>query len=208
LSAIGCDAVNPRIAEILDRLHAIENELETELQKGRILRGFSIKGKHVNFDRATRAQHRSRRVNLVSFLRGTTFASLSTAPLIYSMIVPLLILDGWMTLYQQIYFRAFQILRVPRSEYIVIDRQHLSYLNGLEALNCMYCGYANGVIAYAREIASRTEQYWCPIKHALRVRDPHQRYQYFLEYGDAEGYRSRLTEYRKQLQDPAVKATP
>jgi hypothetical protein len=50
---------------------------------------------------------------------------------------------------------------------------------------CVYCGYANGVIAYARKIASRTEQYWCPIKHALRIRDPHVRYAQFLEYGDA-----------------------
>ena len=26
-------------------------------------------------------------------------------------------------------------------------------------LNCVYCGYANGVIGHAREIAARTEQY-------------------------------------------------
>jgi len=52
-------------------------------------------------------------------------------------------------------------------------------------------------MAYAREIASRTEQHWCPIKHALRIRDPHARYQKFLDYGDAEGYRTKLESYRK-----------
>jgi hypothetical protein len=57
------------------------------------------------------------------------------------------------------------------------------------------------VIAFAREVASRTEQYWCPIKHALRIRDPHQRYYEFLEYGDAEGYRAKLAAYRKRLLD-------
>jgi hypothetical protein len=118
------------------------------------------------------------------------------------MIVPLTLLDACLNVYQQIYFRALRIARVPRSDYIIFDRQHLAYLNGLEAFNCLYCGYANGVIAYAREIAARTEQYWCPIKHALRIRDPHNRYQQFLQYGDAEGYRSKLADYRKQLQEP------
>ena len=62
--------------------------------------------------------------------------------------------------------------QVKRSEYVIIDRNHLSYLNLIEAFNCVYCGYANGVIAYVREIASRTEQHWCPIKHALRIPTP------------------------------------
>jgi hypothetical protein len=33
--------------------------------------------------------------------------------------------------------------------------------------------YANGVFAYVREVGSRTEQYWCPIKHARRVLGVH-----------------------------------
>jgi hypothetical protein len=194
--------VNQRIADILQRIQSLENELETELQSSRVLRGFSIKGKRVEFDRGTRKEHRTWRVGLLPFLRGMTFTSLLTAPLIYSMIVPLTLLDACLNVYQQIYFRALRIARVPRSDYIIFDRQHLAYLNGLEAFNCLYCGYANGVIAYAREIAARTEQYWCPIKHALRIRDPHNRYQQFLQYGDAEGYRSKLADYRKQLQEP------
>ena len=30
--------------------------------------------------------------------------------------------------------------RVRRSRYFVIDRHHLAYLNGIEKLNCVYCG--------------------------------------------------------------------
>jgi hypothetical protein len=127
--------------------------------------------------------------------------NLLMAPLIYSMIVLLLLLDGWMTLYQQVYFRIYRIARVARSDYVVFDRRHLRYLNKIEIFNCLYCGYGNGVIAYAREIAGRTEQYWCPIKHALRIRDPHSRYFRFAEYGDAEAYHSRLEEFRRQLQE-------
>lgn len=194
--------MNARITELLGRLEGLENELEAELQKARIFRGFRVAGKSVEFDAAARTEQRTWQVGLIPFLRGSTFATLSTAPLIYSVVVPLVLLDGWLSAYQQIYFRVFRIALVPRSEYIVFDRQHLAYLNKLEAFNCVYCGYANGVLAYAREIASRTEQYWCPIKHALRIRDPHVRYAQFLEHGDAEGFRSKLSGYRKQLEEP------
>src|SRR4029079_2678571 len=96
-----------------------------------------------------------------------------TAPIIYSLVVPVAILDLWITVYQQLCFPVYGIARVRRSGYIVIDRHHLGYLNGIEKLNCMYCSYANGVFGYVREIAGRTEQYWCPIRHAKRIRNPH-----------------------------------
>jgi len=192
--------MNPRIAEIFADLRRLEGELEGEIEKGRLKRGFSVKGKRVTFERQTRRDHRGLRLGLIPFFRDMRPVNLITAPLIYSMIVPLVLLDAWATLYQQIYFRANRIPRVVRSEYVVFDRQHLRYLNKIEALNCLYCGYANGVIGYAREIAGLTEQYWCPIKHALRIRDPHQRYFQFAEYGDADGYRSKLAAFRAELQ--------
>jgi hypothetical protein len=67
----------------------------------------------------------------------------------------------------------------------------LAYLNMVEKLNCAFCGYANGVIGYGREIASRTEERWCPIKHARRVRGVHQRYYQFDDFGDAASFRKR-----------------
>jgi len=95
---------------------------------------------------------------------------------------------------------------VPRADFIVIDRHHLAYLNVFERLNCAYCGYGNGVIAYVREIAGRTEQYWCPIKQARQPRDPHHRYYDFLDYGDARGYRQSLEDFRERLAEK--KKTP
>ena len=89
--------------------------------------------------------------------------------------------------------------RVKRTEYVVVDRHQLAYLNGIQKLNCIYCGYANGVVAYTREIVSRTEQYWCPIKHARHVKTPHELYRQFLDYGDADGFRERLDGYRERL---------
>ena len=122
-----------------------------------------------------------------------------TAPVIYAMIMPIAFLDASFSLYQAICFRVYGIARVRRSHYLVVDRHHLAYLNGIEKLNCVYCGYANGVFAYVREIAARTEQYWCPIRHARGVHDPHSRYRHFVDYGDAEGYHRRLIPLRRQL---------
>jgi hypothetical protein len=103
--------------------------------------------------------------------------------------------------YQAICFPIYGIPKVRRSDYIALDRHRLAYLNAIEKLNCDYCGYANGVLAYFSEIAARTEQYWCPIKHALRIKSVHGRYKNFFDYGDAEGYRKRIEEVRRSFKD-------
>ena len=51
------------------------------------------------------------------------------------------------------------------------------------------------------EIAGRTEQYWCPIRHAKRVRAPHAHYREFVDYGDAAGYQQQLPLLRAKLKD-------
>ena len=47
-----------------------------------------------------------------------------------------------------------------------------------------------------REVAARTEIYWCPIKHARRVLGPHSYYQGFTDFGDAEGLRKKLEQIK------------
>ncbi|MEW6651572.1 MAG: hypothetical protein AB1453_15460 [Chloroflexota bacterium] len=123
---------------------------------------------------------------------GARSWSVFVSPIIYVMVIPLAFLDLTIFLYQHICFRFYGIPIVKRRNYFIIDRYHLSYLSGIEKFNCVYCGYANGLAAYAKEIIARTEQFWCPIKHASRVEDPHSRYGNFFEYGDAEGYRRNL----------------
>ena len=73
------------------------------------------------------------------------------------------------------------------------------YLNIIEKFHCTYCEYANGLIAYLREIIGRTEQYFCPIKHARKILGTHARYNRFLDYGDAQDYEARLEAFRKAL---------
>jgi hypothetical protein len=199
-----------RMQELANEIVRLQTELDREIEKRRTNLGWHIKKRIIEFEDGIVVEHRRLRKTVTSFLRTSPILAGITAPINYSLIIPLLLLDGWASLYQEICFRVYRIPRVRRAQYIVFDRRHLSYLNWIEALNCAYCGYANGVIAYVREIGSRTEQYWCPIKHALKITDPHQRYYEFLEFGDAGGYRARLDKFREQLQqiNPADAMTP
>jgi len=190
-----------RLDDLLERIAALEREVEVELNRARADWRYRIDAGRVRFEREVRLAHGRLKQSIPRFLRESSLSNLLTAPIIYSLVVPIALVDAWITVYQAICFRAYGIARVRRSAYIVFDRQHLAYLNAIEKLNCVYCGYANGVFAYVREIAGRTEQYWCPIRHAKRVRAPHVHYRRFVDYGDAEGYSERLPALRLELAD-------
>jgi hypothetical protein len=104
-------------------------------------------------------------------------------------------------MYQWICFPIYKINKVKRSDYIVIDRHRLYYLNLIEKLNCLYCSYFNGLMGYISEIAARTEQYWCPIRHAKRLKSMHNNYKHFFDYGDSENFRNGLNDLRKKLKE-------
>lgn len=197
-----------RMKEIADEIVGLQAELDREIERRRRALGWTLSEKIGEFEMGVAAQHRRLRLNLVKFFGRTSPAVVLTAPVIYSLIIPLVLIDVWVSAYQAICFRAYGIPRVQRRDYIALDRDRLGYLNVIERLNCAFCGYANGVIAYVREVASRTEQYWCPIKHAVKVTDPHRRYYEFLEFGDAEGYRARLNDFRARLRDDTPPAAP
>lgn len=186
----------PYIERFVDRVRDAEKHGRRRWQS-RVHRG------QVLFDRPLRDAHRLLRQSIPAYvLKGNVF-SLLTAPVIYSLLLPLVMLDLWVTLYQSICFPIYGIPRVPRRRYFTVDRHKLAYLNGIEKVHCTFCSYANGLIAYVREVTARTEQYWCPIKHARAIPTPHERYRAFLEYGDAHGYRNELPALRSALQAPA-----
>ncbi|MGE3249652.1 MAG: hypothetical protein AB7L26_05410 [Hyphomonadaceae bacterium] len=104
-----------------------------------------------------------------------------------------------MTLFQAVAFRLWGITRVSRRAHLLMDRHELAYLTPLQRLNCLYCSYANGVIAFARAVAAATEQYWCPIKHEDAPSSPHERYQRFAPYGDGAGLAERIDALREEM---------
>lgn len=196
------DFADKTLADLANKIRALESEIESRIAEKRALFHYAVERNRIRFDRNVLSVQRAFRRSPWRQIRQAPLSVLLVAPIIYSLIVPLLLLDLFVALYQATCFPAYGIRKVPRSDFIVIDSHHLAYLNPLEKLNCLYCGYGNGVIALAREVAARTEEYWCPIKHARPIPAPHSRYVHFVDYGDAEGYRLRQGQLREHAKNP------
>lgn len=191
--------MNPKISELLERIREIEEEVEQEVQRRRAELHADFEHRRIRFERDIRAHHRRLKTGLFKYLRTAELRNVITAPLIYAVFFPLVAADIAVSLYQYLCFPLYGISCVRRRDYIEFDRVHLGYLNLIEKINCMYCSYANGLTAYMTEVIGRTEQYWCPIKHARRVRQTHAYYRDFVDFGDAEAYQHELAHLRAKL---------
>lgn len=191
--------MNEKITLILAQMAALENELRTAVQEQESKMFFQVKGKRVEFESSVKAAHRKLKKNFFRWLVTDRPQNLITGPIIYAMIFPLMMLDICVSFYQWACFPIYGITRVRRADYIVFDRRHLGYLNFIEKFHCTYCEYGNGLMSYMAEILARTEEYFCPIKHAHKILGTHARYNRFLEYGDAADYEAKLEEYRVAL---------
>lgn len=189
--------MNTRINELLENIRTAELELQQELDSARQNLNYRLVNHKIHFEKRVRAHQRRFKVGLFRYVASANWRHLVMAPFIYAVFPALLLLDLMASLYHAVCFPLLGISKVKRSNYFAYDRQHLAYLNLLEILNCTYCAYGNGLVAYLREIVSRTEQYWCPIKHAQGIQGTHERYRSFVEFGDAEGYRQELKNLRK-----------
>lgn len=177
-----------KIDDLRHQIARLEAELEAEFERLRATFNYTVEKKRVVFEKGVQQKHAAARQKFASYLAEARPLVVLTAPFIYALIVPLILLDLFVTIYQAVCFPVYRIERVRRSDYITFDRSLLSYLNALEKFNCMYCSYGNGLLAYAREIAGRTEQHWCPIKHARRIAGTHPYYPEFSDFGDAEAF--------------------
>ncbi|MDE2440605.1 MAG: hypothetical protein KGP14_06240 [Betaproteobacteria bacterium] len=189
--------MNTHIDELLARIHELEDQVEDEYRKTR--EGWEQRKRELA-DEFLRQQRRYK-TGLFRFLLRTRLLVALSAPVIYAGWIPFLLLDLFVTVYQVICFPIYRIPKVRRADYLVFDREDLPYLNIIEKFNCFYCSYGNGVAAYFREVAARTEQYWCPIKHARRLRAAHDRYPKFFDYGDAEAFQQGLNRLRRQFDE-------
>ncbi|MBC8339769.1 MAG: hypothetical protein ISR51_07225 [Rhodospirillales bacterium] len=177
------------IAALLKKIQELENEIDLDFESQRKTFRYTIENRRARFEESVRRHHKTLRTGLIRFLVQSGAPAILAAPLVYALIVPLVMVDISVTLFQAICFPIYGIRKVPRGDFIVVDRHQLAYLNPLEKLNCAYCGYANGLLAYAREIAGRSEAHWCPIKHLRKTKGQHRRYYDFAEFGNGEGFR-------------------
>lgn len=184
--------MSPTIAEILERLGQAEDDLEKALAERREAMAFLLRGRKAVFDARIAALHRTLRTGTWAYVRRARPSVVLSAPFILAVAAPLALLDLFVTLYQAVCFPVYGLKKVPRGDFIVFDRAQLGYLNAIEKFNCFYCSYANGLLAWAGEIAARTESHWCPIKHSRRIAAMHRHYAGFADYGDAQAWRAAM----------------
>lgn len=193
--------MNDRLNSLLEKIQQLEHELLAEIKKKESQFSYEVRDKKAHFTAAVVAKHRKLAKSMTRYVRESSLFNLLTAPVIWMVLLPVALLHVTASVFQFFCFPVYGIPKVWRRDYIVMDRRLLSYLNPLERLNCGYCEYANGVLAYVQEIAGRTEQYWCPIKHAIGLKTRHSRYSHFLDFGDAEHYRQRVEQVRRAFED-------
>ena len=177
----------------LPEIEKVEDEIKAEF--------YELREGKVWFSEEIKLKHRKLKTSLLRYIVHSRILAVLTAPFIYACFIPFVLLDIFVSTYQAVCFPVYGIPKTRRKDYMAIDRNKLRYLNALEGLNCMYCSYANGLLAYVAEIAGRTEQHWCPIKHARRIQHAHDRYSHFLPYGDASAYRDSIDKVRDDFKD-------
>ena len=191
--------MNDKIRNLMAQITALEDDLRAALHEQESSVLFQINGKRIEFEQSIKQAHRRLKTGFFRWLVTYRPQNLITGPIIYGMIIPLMIIDLFVSFYQATCFPIYGIAKVRRADFIVFDRQQLEYLNFIEKFHCTYCAYGAGLVAYMNEILARTEEYFCPIKHARKVLGSHARYARFLEYGEAMDYETKLEEFRKAL---------
>jgi hypothetical protein len=187
---------------LIEKIKVLEIELEAELAKRSAGLRLGLEKGEALFAEEILRRHREMKIGLAAYVFKAPPLVILTAPVIYSLIIPFVLLDLFVVIYQFICFPVYGIKKVRRGDYFVFDRQYLAYLNVVEKVNCAFCTYGNGVIAFVREVSSRTEQHWCPIKHARRLIGAHALYAGFADYGDADAFRK---EQKSEMEKAAGK---
>jgi len=191
--------MNSKIQQLVEQITRLEEELNASLEEQQSRLRFQFEGRRVVFEQTVRDAHQRIRLGVFRWFLTVRPQNYVTMPIIYGAAIPLVLFDLCVSLYQLLCFPVYGISRVKRTDYIVFDHLHLAYLNIIEKAHCMYCSYAVGMLAHTSEIIARTEQYFCPIKHARKVLSEHSRYDCFLDYGDGEQFHRKLEEFRTAL---------
>ena len=148
-----------------------------------------------------RTQATNHQLGLWALVKRSRPINLITGPIIYSVILPLLVLDAFVSLYQLLCFPIYKVKPFRRSEFIVFDRQELKYLDWISKFHCTYCAYAVGLIGFVSAVIGDTEAYFCPIKHhSKKSHGPVRKYRFVaFEQSDDFDFDLRLNGMREAM---------
>jgi hypothetical protein len=100
-----------RVDELRRHIVELEHELEHDLQEARDRWRYRLEAGRVRFEREARLTHARLKQRIPPFLRESSPLTILSAPVIYSLVVPVAILDLWVSVYQRICFPIYGIAR-------------------------------------------------------------------------------------------------
>lgn len=177
-----------KITKILESIEKLKKDLRQEYINLQSKYDFFIQKRKIVFSLDAKNKQRLQKINVWFYAFTPDIKHLLSIPFIYWMIIPALFLDFALYIYQWAAYFFYWIPRVERKDYFIYDRKFLSYLNLIQKINCLYCSYVNWLFAFAVEIWWRTEQYWCPIKHALNSDSEHRYFKSYADYWDPDWF--------------------
>lgn len=192
--------MNDKINKMIEEIEEMKEKLVEEILQQEEEALYEIKNGYVKFEKEVLQKQKENMKNLSKWFADIPLSHLLSSPLVYAMVIPAVFLDMMLFVYVRVVAKAFKFKFPKRADFIVFDRQYLGYLNIIEKLNCMYCSYFNGLMAYALAVANRTELYFCPIKHAKKITYEQKYYAKYLCYGDEENYQDKLKKIRQEFE--------
>lgn len=190
-----------RINKLYEEIKQKKDELFQEYEKLREKYDFKFIKWKIVFSEKKKDENKKFKIWIFKYLLGSEIRHIISIPFIYMMIIPAVILDIFLFVFQQTCFRLYGIPLVKRKEFLSTERKHLDYLNWIEKINCLYCSYVNWMFSYAVEVWGRTEKYWCPIKHAKKNNTFHNWQDHFADYWDGEGFKKAFNSNKEYFEE-------
>ena len=114
--------MNDKIKEIIEEIEAMKVKLGEEIAQHERDISYEIQNGYVRFEKEVLDKQKENMKNLLSWFRDIPPLHLLTAPFIYGMVIPAILFDMILFLYQHIIFRIYKFEFVKRSDYILFDR--------------------------------------------------------------------------------------
>jgi hypothetical protein len=101
--------MSDRIQQLMSQIKALEDDLQIALNEQPSNMFFQLKGKRVEFEQSIKETHLKLKTNFFRWLVTNRPQNLITGPIIYSMIIPLVITDVFISFYQLTCFPIYGI---------------------------------------------------------------------------------------------------
>jgi hypothetical protein len=115
--------MSEKIDALLERMRGLEKEIVRELQRKEMEFFYEVRLGKVRFTQEARARHKQMVKRFTTYIRDSRAMIVFTSPVIWACLVPILILDLTMKLYQAICFPIYGIPKVKRRDSSRFNRQ-------------------------------------------------------------------------------------